>query len=505
MRFHIDRESSIPIYLQIRNRIRDMIMEGTLQEGFRLPPERKLAQNLEVNRSTVLNAYRELKADGLVDSRVGQGTVVCARRASGIQNKGIMQETLPWRQYFSEGMARSRDTMVRDLMELANREDMISFAAGVAIPGIDSLDALQNIQLRLVKDCKHSILHHTPTEGHYPLRESISRLMKSRQAYVPPEEVVVLSGSQQGLDLTARSLIDPGDVVVVEEPTFFCALQIFNSLGARILGVPVDGDGMRMDMLESLLQRYKPKLVYTMPTFQNPSGVVMSLERRRQLLNLAYKYRVPILEDDPYGELRYEGEALPSLKALDEFGYVIYLSTFSKVMFAGLRIGWAAAPKPFIHQLTILKQLADLHASSMAQWIFDAFLREGLLEPHIQRIRKENMYRRDIMLEELEKYAVPGMEWNRPEGGIYIWCTLPGQINPSRLIARAADRKVAYVPGEVFFPDKQSGNRIRLNFTYPKPELIREGVKRLVSAIEESVEERHYGAGNREMEIRPII
>jgi DNA-binding transcriptional MocR family regulator len=254
-----------------------------------------------------------------------------------------------------------------------------------------------------------------------------------------------------------------------------------------------------------LMERFKPKMIYTIPTFQNPSGSVMSLERRKQLLSLAYRHQAIILEDDPYGQLRYEGKQLPPLKALDRHGYVLYLSTFSKLLFPGFRVGWLAAPVQVIHQFTVVKQIADLHSSSLPQFIFDRFLREGLHIEHIKRMISENVSRRDIMLNELEKHAVHGMEWNRPEGGLYLWCKLPEEVILSKLLAKAVENGVAFVPGNAFFAGAPSGNYIRLNFTFPPPDLIKEGVKRLVKAVKQTISEDKGYSQQIDTNLRPIV
>lgn len=484
MKIDVNRDSTVPVYLQISSQIRDLILSGHIAPGSRLTPERKLAGELGVNRSTVLNAYRELKSNGYADSRVGQGTVV----ASGMREPGSSGDLfdplpMPWEQLFSESMSRSSDTTVRDLLKQASSKDMILFAAGASAQGLDSLDELLQVQQEVVREYGHTVVGHMPTEGYYPLRESICNLMEVRGITSHPSEVMILSGSQQGLDLAARIFLDPGDVVLVEEPTFFCAFQIFKTMGARVIGIPTDNDGMRTDLLASMIERFKPKLIYTIPDFQNPSGMVMSLERRRQLLSLAYKHQVAILEDDPYGRLRYEGEDVPPLKALDRHGYVIYLSTFSKLLFPGFRVGWLAAPAAVLNRFTMLKQNADLHTSSLTQLIFYKFISKGLLEGQIKRIINENSLRRDIMLDELAKTAVSGMYWNKPKGGLYLWCRIPDGIPQSRMLAKASEYGVAFVPGNAFYPNGPTGNYIRLNYTYPSPELIGEGIRRRTKAM----------------------
>jgi len=478
---HIDRGSAVPIYLQICQGLREMIVTGKLPEGFRLPPERRLAQALGVNRSTVLAAYRELKADALVDAHVGRGTSVLARPLPSHGDPGVVP--LAWRQLFSEVGGALEDPLLRDLLELSERHDVISLSVGLPARELLPLETLRAVNEELLSEVGPAMLLHSPSEGITPFRATLVDLATTRGITCSLPEVIVVSGSQQGLDLVARVLVQPGDAVVVEEPSFFGALQVFRAARARLLGVPVDGDGLRTDALESLLARYRPKLIYTLPTFQNPSGVVMSLERRRQLLELAHHYQIPILEDDPYSELRYEGTPPPSLKALDAHGYVIYLSSFSKVLFPGLRLGWVVAPRPVARQLVLAKQAVDLHSSTLGQWWLDRFVRAGHLARHVVQVRQAYAARRDVMDEALRSFASTSLTWQRPTGGFYFWCRLAEGMSHTRLLARAAERRVSFLPGAACFFAEGGEDHIRLNFTFPGPEEIREGVCRLGEAL----------------------
>lgn len=482
MQITIDRQSQTPIYLQIRNQIRAMIFDGRLLPGSVLPPERKLAESLGINRSTVLAAYRELKADGLVDSHVGRGTMVLSVMSEVTESHSEFETPL-YTQFFSRMSERANDPFLRDLLVMANREDVISFSAGISAVETDPVEAFRGIEEEIVRQPYHEALKHTPTEGFWSLREAISDLMQKRGVSCTPDEILVLSGSQQGIDIAARVFLDPGDVVIIEEPSFFSAMQIFNAAGTRIVGVPVDDQGMRVDVLEHLLQRYKPKLIYTMPTYQNPSGISMSLERRRRLLELAYRRKVLIIEDDPYSEIRYEGPRRPTLKELDPYGYVIYLSTFSKILFPGIRIGWMAAARPVVHQFAMIKQLQDLHANSISQWIVERFLRSGSYEPHVKRICEEYRIKRDIMLDALMDGPIAGLEWVKPMGGYYLWCKLPEGIPHMSLLVNAAERGVSFVPGTAFYLNGRGGQYMRLNFTYPSREDIPKGIEGLKEAI----------------------
>lgn len=506
MRISINRNVRTPIYLQIKNQIRDMIFSERIVEGFSLPPERKLADMLGVNRSTVIKAYQELKADGLVGSHIGKGTVVLSQVFDKSSYIKTSVNPIPWYQFFTETINNNSGHIISDIMEMTTYKNIISLAGGIPAPNLYPVKDIQEIQAKLFESHGSDMFFQSPVEGHYPLRESISHLLKNRQIEVLPKEIMILSGSQQGLDFVSRIFICPGDTVIVEEPTFFGAIQLFKAAGARIIGVPIDKDGIRTDILESLLMRHKPKFIYTLPTFQNPSGVTMSLERRYELLNLAYQYQIPILEDDPYGELRYDGIAIPPLKALDRHGYVMYLSTFSKVLFLGLRVGWIVAPLQLINKFAHLKQITDLHVNTPSQWILDGFIREGYYEKHIKLITKEYEAKRKAMIEALEKYRVDDIVWNEPEGGYYIWCRLPKNIAQTKLINKAANKGVVYVPGEAFYPHGTQGESyIRLNYTFLSVDEIDEGIKRLMEAVKEALEETADLIEGIEYKKKPIV
>jgi DNA-binding transcriptional MocR family regulator len=481
MDIEIDRESSIPLYAQIERQIREMIFSGALPAGFMLPPERRLAQALGVNRTTILNAYRELKADGLVDAHVGRGTIVQPMPIS--QREPVVPEEIPWRQIFRESSPGSQDPLIRDLLELTERRDVISLSIGLPSPEMLPMDQFKELTDELVDEVGAPLLLHCPTEGHTPLRETLSSWLASRGILCTPSEVLILSGSQQGLDLAARVFIEPGDTIVVEEPSYIGALQVFRNARARMIGVPTDEQGMRTDILEMLLERHRPKFIYTLPTFQNPSGVVLSAERRRHLLELAYRHRVPILEDDTYSELRYEGEPLPSLKAMDRHGFVLYLGTFSKVLFPGLRIGWLVAPRQVARQFTLQKQAVDLHSNSIGQFVLDRFIKHGYFESHLKKVRIAYAAKRDAMLEALSSGESYGMSWARPVGGFYVWCRLPDGIDRSRLLAHAVDAGVSFLPGWSCFVDFPGTLHLRLNFSYSNVKQITEGISRLKTAV----------------------
>lgn len=501
MEIRIDKNSPIPIYLQISGGIKDLILGGKLPEGFRLPPERTLARALGVNRTTILNAYRELKADSLVDAHVGRGTTVLPRRFTEKASTEIAPP--PWGQLVREGGAQAQDPLLRNLLELTERPDTISLAVGLPAPELLPLDALSKVESALYAEIGPTVLLHSPTEGVTSFRQALAEFSATRGIQCSPAEILVTSGSQQVLDLAARVFIEPGDAVIVEEPSYIGALLTFRRAQARLIGVPTDQDGMRVDILEEVLARRRPKFIYTLPTYQNPSGAVMTLERRRRLLELAYRHQAPILEDDPYSELHYEGEAPPSLAALDQHGYVMHLSSFSKVLFPGLRVGYLIAPRPVIRQLALAKQSVDLHSNTPGQFILERFLRDGHLARHLRAVRAEYAERRDTMEAALRREAPAGVSWNRPSGGFYFWLRLPDSIPSARLLALASERRVAFLPGAACFPSEPVEHRLRLNFTFAPVDQINEGVARLMDAVRAAAQEPHDRA--REVATPPIV
>ena len=334
MNIHIDKSKKIPLYRQIAEQIQAQIVSGEIPEGFRFPSERQLADALGVNRTTILNAYKELKADGLMDSHVGRGTTAVrpgsSRPDSGRPDRRPYPKEPMWEYLFSDYLKHHDNFDVNKYLEIANQKDVISFAAGIASVDTIPAQAFEGIEDQLITGRERLLV--SPVTGFYSLRKVICSYMQKRTCFCQPSEIMVLSGSQQGIDLITRAFINPGDVVIIEEPSFFPAIQAFRLAGAKIMAVPMDGDGMNVEILEQLLARYQPKLIYTMPVFHNPCGVSMSMDRRIRLLELAGRYGIPILEDDPYSELYYEAQPMSPLKSMDQDGHVIYLSTCSKTI-----------------------------------------------------------------------------------------------------------------------------------------------------------------------------
>ena len=398
-----------------------------------------------------------------------------------------------WEQRYAQRTQRIKSSTIRDLLKLAGRREVISFAGGMPAAESFPLNEFQEAAQHVITQMDGSAFQYSSTDGYLPLREMIMRHTARYGLYLTPESILITSGSQQGLDLIGKIFINPGDRILVEEPTYLGALQAWNAYGAEFVTVPIDEEGMRMDALEAAL-RMGPKFIYALPNFQNPAGVTLSLERRIKMVELANHYGVPIIEDDPYGQLRYEGEHLPTIAVMDERtrddcdmcyrGNVIYLSTFSKLLAPGLRVAWIVAPPEVIQKLVQSKQGADLQTATFNQMLVHEIAREGFLDQHIQKLRVLYRERRDAMLTAMDEHFPESVHWTRPQGGLFLWVTLPVGIDATEILPLALEEHVAFVPGASFFANGGGENTMRLNFSNAHPRQIFEGITRLGRVLE---------------------
>lgn len=399
----------------------------------------------------------------------------------------------PWRDRFALRTRGMTSSAIRELLKVTADPGIISFAGGLPAPEVFPVAEIEAAADRVLEEHGAQALQYSTTEGFLPFRELLVRHMGRYGIHVTPANILITSGAQQALDLLGKLFINSGDRILTEEPTYLGALQAFTAYQAQYLPVALDDDGLDMAGLKEAL-RAGPKFLYILPNFQNPSGVTLSLERRWKLVELAAHHGVPIVEDDPYGQLRYEGDHLPPLVRLDaehhgcnggtKFrGGVIYLGTMSKVMAPGLRLGWVVAPEEVMEKLVQMKQGMDLHTSTFTQMVACETARGGFLDRHVRHIRQVYRERRDAMLAALERYAPPGVRWTRPAGGLFLWLTLPEGMSSKDLFPDALQEKVAYVPGSAFYPNGGGERSMRLNFSYPAPEAIDEGIRRLCNVI----------------------
>jgi 2-aminoadipate transaminase len=380
---------------------------------------------------------------------------------------------------FARRMSLVGTSAVREILKVAGKPDVISFAGGLPAAETFPVSELARAHAELFAEEGRAAMQYSITEGWLPLREWIASRMRLKGIDADPSRVLITTGSQQGIDLVGKAFIDAGDKVLVESPSYLAALHSFSIYEASFVTVGSDEQGMNVDEVERILRKDRPKLIYTVPDFQNPCGTTLSLDRRKQLLQLAEKYRVPILEDDPYGELRYTGERVPSLAALDKSGTVIHLSTFSKTLSPGIRLGWAIASGEISHSLIVAKQSSDLHSNSISQRAVARMLQSFDYDGHVQSICALYRERCTAMLAALERYFPEGSHWTHPEGGLFIWVELPGGLNAAELLEEALARHVAFVPGAPFFAGSPRHNFMRLNFSDRPPEMIEVGIQRI--------------------------
>ena len=397
----------------------------------------------------------------------------------------------PWQYRFSTRAQAMKSSVIRELLKLTEQPDIISFAGGLPAPEVFPIEAFQRASKKVLSEFGPQALQYGTTEGYAPLRQFIADQITQPEFVVSADNVLITSGSQQALDLIGMTFINQGDHILVESPTYLGALQAWNLYGANYVTVKTDQDGMDTADLEAQL-RTGPKFIYVLPNFQNPMGVTMSMERREQLVYLADKYGIPIIEDDPYKQLRFEGLHLTSVGVVDtkmrgkshcNDSNVIYLSTFSKTLAPGLRIAWVIAPQNVIQKMVMAKQAVDLHTATVNQYIAYEVAKDGFLEEHIKTIIEVYRQRRDIMLESFDEYMPAGVSWTKPSGGLFLWVTLPAYMDSVKIFEDAVIEKVAFVPGQSFHADGSGKNTMRMNFSNSSPEKIVEGVRRLSLVI----------------------
>jgi len=388
---------------------------------------------------------------------------------------------------FAQRVDQMESSAIREILKVTERPEVISFAGGLPAPELFPLKEIRDAFCHVLGSGDPSVLQYSTTEGFLPLREYIASKIQEKGARAGADNVLVTNGSQQALDLLAKLFINPGDVVIVEKPSYLGALQTFRSYQARFVAVPTDDKGSDVEALEAAIKKYNPKLIYLTPTFKNPTGVTLSLDRRNAVAQTLGKYEVPLIEDDPYGELRYAGQPLPPLKSFDRSGRVVYLSTFSKTIAPGLRLGWIVADHELIRKLVLAKQGTDLHTGTLVQRAVHRYLEISDVLGHIQAIREEYGRRRNVMLEAMKANFPDRISWTEPEGGMFLWVTLPDHVDTVQLLSRAIEENVAYVPGAPFYPNGGGLNTLRLNYSNSTPLQIQEGIQRLARLFTSSL------------------
>ena len=390
---------------------------------------------------------------------------------------------------FAERMGKVEGSAIRELLKLTARPEVISFAGGMPAPELFPVEEMKKVSVAVLEEQGKIALQYTTTEGYLPLREKIAqRMNKTLKTNVGPDDILITSGSQQGLDFSGKTFIDKGDVVLCESPSYMGALNAMKAYEPEFIEIDTDNDGMIMEDLERVLaSNDKVKLIYVIPDFQNPSGRTWPLERRLKFIEIINKYEIPVVEDNPYGELRFDGETLPSLKSLDTKGLVIYLGTFSKIFCPGYRLGWTCAAPKILEKFNICKQGADLQASTIGQMEVNKFMDMYDLDEHVNKIKACYVKRRDVMLKAMEEEFPEGVEFTRPQGGLFTWVTLPENIDAGEMAKKCLQKNVAYVPGASFYPNGGVYNTCRLNYSNMPEDKIIEGIKRMGEVLREEL------------------
>ena len=390
---------------------------------------------------------------------------------------------------FADRMGKVEGSAIRELLKLTARPEVISFAGGMPAPELFPVEEMKKVSVAVLEEQGQVALQYTTTEGYLPLRQKIAdRMNKTLKTNVGPDDILMTSGSQQGLDFSGKVFIDKDDVSLCESPSYMGALNAMKAYEPQFIEIETDNDGMKMEDLERVLaSNDKVKLIYVIPDFQNPSGRTWPLERRIKFMEIINKYEIPVVEDNPYGELRFDGESLPSLKSLDTKGLVIYLGTFSKIFCPGYRLGWTCAAPKILEKFNICKQGADLQASTISQMEVNKFMEMYDLDAHVEKIKACYVKRRDLMIKTMEEEFPESVEFTRPQGGLFTWVTLPEGIDAGVMAKKCLEKNVAYVPGASFYPNGGVINTCRLNYSNMPEDKIVEGIKRMGEVLREEL------------------
>ena len=493
--------------MRIAEALRDAILAGEFDRGLPLPTTRELSRRLDVNRNTIVAAYRKLEEWGLARAHVGRGTFAATReererraareprpvrtgaasRPNGASPEATSPASAPWTGVFSRSLEGGAAANFAATYSVETAPGTISFAGSFPAPDLLPAGSFRRALGRALGEDPRKVLCYGAAQGHLPLRRWIAEDMTRSGMPTAPEEILVTNGSQQAIDLIARAFTDPGDLVLLENPTYTGAISTFRSFGARLAGLPLDEEGVVPGAVSGAAARRGGKLLYVTPTFQNPTSAVLSPARRERLLSEAAGARLLVVEDDWASGLRFEGADLPTLRSLDREGRVIYLSTFAKKSLPGLRVGWIAAARPIIERLVALKQINDCCTSPLVQAALEEFCRAGALGRHLPKVRAAYRLRRDLMLAAIERWFPKGARATRPEGGLFLWVRLPDGVDAQALAADAERQGVLVSRGEIFHLDGGGRGSLRLTFASSRPDEIDRGIRRLGAVMKKQL------------------
>ena len=502
----IDTSAAMPVYRQIAEGIQTALRDGRLNVGQQLPPTRDLSKQLAVNRNTVIAAYDLLVELGVATGQTGRGTFLVAPRngapAADDQNANADD---PWMGAFSRAVQGPGVSSLLTIYSVATSHEGISLAGGYPAGELMPVEPFARAMDKTLRERGAEVLSYGATAGYAPLRETIAAEMRRKGSPCDASSILVTNGSQQALELAFRTFVDPGDAVVVEDPTYTGAISALAALGARLVGVPLDDEGLRPDQLELALSRHRPRLMYVQPTFHNPTARVMSEARRRDILSIAARHRCVIVEDDWAGDLRFSGRDVPTLHSLDGGQNVLYLSTFSKKLLPGLRVGWVVAPEPVFARLLALKQIEDCGTSPLVQAALHAFIADGAQEEHLARVRTAYLSRSRAMDEAIRIHFPDGARFTRSAGGLFSWVTLPETVDADELFVAARERGVLIGRGSLFHVHGGGRNTMRLTFSAAGEDQIREGIAVLGDLLRQRWPKDRAASRERNFEAVPIL
>ncbi|MFZ5968163.1 MAG: PLP-dependent aminotransferase family protein [Bacillota bacterium] len=467
----LDKESAKHLYVQLYEKIRDLICEGSLAENEKLPPIRQMADLLNVNNVTIVNAYDLLEKEGFVYKKIGSGTYIAPIY---LEQKMMVDSD------FSDD-----DIKLMDRGQMQIKENMLSFASATPTPDMFPVEDFKILLNEVLDRDGGNAFGYQESQGYYPLRESLVDYLEKYDIMADPEDVQIISGAQQGIDVISKALVGFGDSVIVESPTYTGAIATLKSRGAKIIDIPIQEDGIDIEALETCMKEYHPKMIYLMPNFQNPTGCSYSLEKKQRVLELAYKYNILIVEDDYLSDLNFYSDDNSTLKSHDRQDAVIYIKSFSKIFMPGLRLGFLVIPQKLKHKILAAKHASDISTSGLNQRAFDLYLRKGIWKKHI--LFMENIYKErfDLMHGCIEKYIVgKGIHYHKPKGGLNFWLCLPKGYSSNALYTEAVKNSIVFVPGSIFFSSQTVSNCFRISIAGVYPKDIEKGVKKLADTID---------------------
>ncbi|UOQ84629.1 PLP-dependent aminotransferase family protein [Gracilibacillus salinarum] len=483
MHIEIQRNADISLTKQIYHSIRDHIRSDLLEEELQLPSVRELSKQLGVSLVTVVKAYQKLEQEGFITSVQGKGTFIRKRKMEETERKE-RTSSYDWQLSVQDYLPRSQFARFHQVPE------RIHLSSSMIDPGLLPNRYLEQEIHRMLSENQKVLSQYGVIQGDKALRQAMVEYLQKMDLPISPDNILVTSGSQQGIDLIARTFVGPGDVVVMEAPTYPGAIDVFRGRGATILTVPVDSDGMRVDLLQNLCDKYKPKIIYTVPTFHNPTGAIMPIKRRRQILEIAKSTQCLVIEDDPCSEIYFERKPPAPMKSLDKEGHVIYLKGLSKVLAPGCRIGILAASGSIFKRLLAAKANADLGSPLLTQKAITPFITSKRMIDHLKKLRTALRIRRDLVLEILSQHAPEGVTWFIPKGGLNVWITLPSWINTDHLLLEAKKEQITFLPGSACYPTEQENHHLRISFSYMNEQQLEQGVTTICNILQPAIDSK---------------